>query len=345
MGVSLTYEQCVRTRSRLLDCTACVESCPTDAIALDERGAITVAQGACIGCGLCSAVCPTEAIAAPFDVDAVLAAQGPWRCEHGGLPCVAGLASEVLVTLGLRHDAPVLQAVPGCKAAAGHAGLAERVADANRMLTALGRSSITVEVLPEVPSEPGPEATSEPVSSRRQFFRRMVGADTPPAGAGETLRWGGKIDRARMQRTPPRRARLQTAVAGLTAVTPLAGDLAFTSDKRLDPQACTVCTICVNICPTGALQAGTGWRSIAFDASQCVKCRLCHAVCAPDALTLAEQPALADVLAPGHRLLAQLTTRTCVECGRRFPRDEGRGGLCPPCAAMEDEAFDLTGLR
>jgi Ni,Fe-hydrogenase III small subunit/Pyruvate/2-oxoacid:ferredoxin oxidoreductase delta subunit len=44
------------------DCRACSASCPTDAIAKDERG-LALDMGRCLFCGECAAACPTGAIA------------------------------------------------------------------------------------------------------------------------------------------------------------------------------------------------------------------------------------------------------------------------------------------
>ena len=41
-------------------CGNCVESCPVDAITLDDIA--TVNRDLCLGCGLCAGVCPEEAI-------------------------------------------------------------------------------------------------------------------------------------------------------------------------------------------------------------------------------------------------------------------------------------------
>lgn len=48
---------------RHCDDPACLESCPTGAIKMDDRGIASISQGECINCGMCASNCPYGAIA------------------------------------------------------------------------------------------------------------------------------------------------------------------------------------------------------------------------------------------------------------------------------------------
>ena len=346
MTLALTYEACVRTRSRTLDCQACVQACPTEAISVDVNGAITVALSDCVGCGQCRPACPTEALSAPFDLDALLAqTTGALRCGDDGLPCVAALSSEDLITLGLRLDAITVHEGP-CPTAEGHGPVAARVEEAQRVLRALGRPTVVLHHVDPLPPEAAPKPKlAEP--SRRQFFAGLAGRAVDKAGPTQsgTLTRPTRMDRDAMRRVPPPRQRLLAALKDATLSAALEGDLSFTSAKRLVPEACTICTICVNICPTGALRATHGWRALQFNASACVKCGLCHAVCEPDALLLEPAPQLSALITGDFAPLGRLRITTCAECGRSHNPSTGRGGLCHICAEMEDEAYALSGLK
>jgi formate hydrogenlyase subunit 6/NADH:ubiquinone oxidoreductase subunit I len=69
--------------------------------------------------------------------------------------------------------------------------------------------------------------------------------------------------------------------------------LRFASEKRWNTETCTACTVCANVCPTGALTPAALWRELRFDASRCVRCGLCHDACEPRALTLSPTVRLA----------------------------------------------------
>ena len=45
-------------------CGTCGDSCPNDAIAMDDAlGRYTIDAGKCVDCGACAGTCPNEAIA------------------------------------------------------------------------------------------------------------------------------------------------------------------------------------------------------------------------------------------------------------------------------------------
>jgi formate hydrogenlyase subunit 6/NADH:ubiquinone oxidoreductase subunit I len=357
-ALALAYEDCVRTRSRAATCSACVDACPTGAVGLSEAGAVSIDLGRCVSCALCQAACPTEALRAPFDVAAFVARAGAsLRCGEDGLPCVGALAAEDLVVLARRHGGLLLQAAPGCAAAARHGQAARQAAEAGVLLRALGEAAaIRLLELPAAPAAPGGSEIGG--LARRELLRRLVpglaGPAERPAGPG---RQAGRIDleparldaqRMRRPRAAPT-ARRQRLLAGLAGVAPAGTEIAddeigFASSKKLDPAACTACRLCVNTCPTGALSASVLWQELRFDASRCVRCGLCHDVCAPRALGRGARLPVEQLLRPGQRVLGRLTIGACGECGALFKR-EGGAALCPRCQDLDDEARELVEHR
>lgn len=56
MAVKVDSDKCT-------GCTACVETCPVEALEMDADGAIVVVdEDKCIDCGVCVGACPTEAL-------------------------------------------------------------------------------------------------------------------------------------------------------------------------------------------------------------------------------------------------------------------------------------------
>jgi Pyruvate/2-oxoacid:ferredoxin oxidoreductase delta subunit len=60
--VNSTYHLSVIDKDACTGCGACVERCPTDAIAINDQGIARVDTSSCFGCGVCSRFCPEDAI-------------------------------------------------------------------------------------------------------------------------------------------------------------------------------------------------------------------------------------------------------------------------------------------
>jgi energy-converting hydrogenase A subunit P len=328
---TLRYEDCVRTRSRAAACRACADACPVDAVGLDERGAVRIDLSRCVSCAACQAACPTEAITAGFDVAAFLADAPPEvGCGDDGLPCVSALSAEDLLVLAHRHGAITLRPKAGCAAQGAHASALARVEECRAVITAAGLSlSLRVD---DTGTRGGP----------LEALRRLL---TPSFDGEVTLDPRAlSRDRLRAVRVPARRARMLDAL-GPSLVGEVAADaLRFASEKRWNTETCTACTVCANVCPTGALTPAALWRELRFDASRCVRCGLCHDACEPRALTLSPTVRLAALTERRANPLGRMVMRACGECGAVF-KPRGDEGLCARCEDMDDEARELQGVE
>ncbi len=88
---------------------------------------------------------------------------------------------------------------------------------------------------------------------------------------------------------------------------------------RIDPTACTMCSMCSRICPTDALseRGSNGTVEIVFDPIRCVACSQCVAVCPEgdrDAITV---DAMVDFekLEQGVHVVNTTEVPNCVVCG------------------------------
>lgn len=367
-GLSLTWETCVKLRSRAASCRACVDSCPTQAIAFDgPRESVAVDLGKCIGCGLCQAACPTESFSGAVDVAAFLeVAPAELRCAPaytaegpGPLTCLGALSAEDLVVLALKHGQLRVD-VQGCAqcrtAPLGQQALSSRVEQARELLVALGASArLTVSLGKATPAAPlpSPPPGGEREPSRRAFLRRLVPgalaeAVKPPPPRLELDTAKLNPARLRSQEPPPRRQRLLAALDAAKLPAPKAKLpeelVGFTSSKALDVDTCTACALCVTTCPTGALSMSAVRDQLSFDASRCVKCATCHDVCEPHALTKAKTFDLAHFAARDARPLGRLTVKSCAECGAPFKHQGGEDYLCERCRDLDDEARELLGV-
>ena len=356
-ALQLAYEACVRTLSRNATCARCRDACPTAAVSLDGvRSSVVVALDRCTGCGLCAAACPTDAFTTPFDLPGALAgSDGALRCGQGGLPCVGAVSAEDLIALAVRVGAVVLHDGPCASRDTGHPAAELRAAEAQRFLAAIG-SKATVrwagdEALAaptgrraEAPAAGAASKEPEVSAGRRRMLRMFV--PTLKEAPQVRLQQPERLDRDRMGAVPERRRRLLAALpASVEAATARLPEpaLSFASSKAVSEQACTACSVCFSVCPTGALQAPRTLKELRFDASRCVKCGLCHEVCEPGAIRLAPETSVEDFLEFTPRTLARLPVSACGECGAPYNRAEGVEGLCPRCWAMQEEALELSG--
>ena len=50
-------------------------------------------------------------------------------------------------------------------------------------------------------------------------------------------------------------------------------------DINWNEKACTHCTACISICPTGAFEVDEKTRKVTFDKNKCIACELCVKAC------------------------------------------------------------------
>ncbi|MFO0594061.1 MAG: 4Fe-4S binding protein [Myxococcaceae bacterium] len=336
-ALHVDHARCVHARSVKASCRACVEACPTSAITLaGERQAVHVDLESCTTCGLCVAACPTEV----FDVGRQALPEGTELKCGGPLPCVGALSVEDLVQLGLSGPRTIIAAAGCIHGRTGHR--AERIAEANAVLSALGARHTLTWREEGPPGPPFVKPPKEAVPPRRQFFRML----TPKVDSGPTaITPPDKLDpaRVRAQLVPERRKRTLAAIpSGAAPKVATLPDSSFTSTKRIDLATCTGCMACVTACPTGALTTNRTREVVRFDGGRCVKCHLCHDVCEPAAITLAPAFELEPFLDAAPRTLVTLPMRPCAECGLPYKAD-GQP-LCPTCRAQDAEARELQRL-
>jgi len=354
-SLNLNYESCVRSLSLKAGCEACQQACPEGAITLNGvRNTVVVHKAPCTDCGLCAAACPTDAFDAPFDLEAFLSTSGPeLRCGAGGLPCIGALSTEDLIVLACRHRALEVHDSPCDSRDPGHMLAHQRVQEVLHFISDSSLRSQVQWVADEQLAPPGPAPAATPCPPPApervsQGRRRLIGMFVPPLKEtkGAELVHPDRLDRTRMQQVPQRRRRLLAALPSsieARSASRAQEQVSFFSTKHLCADACTACSVCVAVCPTGALQAPRSLREIRFDTSRCTKCGLCHDVCEPNAITLAPETSLADLLDFGPRMLGRLAVAPCAECGMRFRKLRPEQGLCERCEDMDREALELAG--
>jgi ferredoxin len=291
-------------------CRACVGVCPEGAYDW-AGGRIDFDKDACVSCGQCVTGCPTGAITNPTVSPATLLAEvsallgtSPdpvgiiFTCAQSKVPVTdpGWFQVEVPCTGMVPGTWPVACLLLGAGAATirpcggggcplGRDEAAASVASfAQNLVEAAGLDASSV------PGRPGPVP-------RPQF---------EPAGLTDPFGIHG-----------PAEVALGLAAAGKSFS--VSGDASPLGVVEIDPATCTLCTMCSQVCPTGALahQYADGRLALSFAASECTACGQCLPLCpesARGAITLHRKADAAD-LKFGRRIVNEAETVPCESCG------------------------------
>ena len=362
-GLTLDPTKCVRALAKFSECTKCVEICPVDIISVDNHlPAFNMSQ--CVGCGGCVSVCPTEAFALDdfnatnFFFDFVQADDTLLSCKKN-VPCIASLSVEHLTSLAILKEGLVCDTghCDSCEIAGKlKPQIDSNIEEANFILEAIeSAKSIEAEDIAYISEEVVVE------NNRRGFFKNISVKNAAQAKADfdrkveiesdEELRhevFTEDISKLKEKSIPDKRKIFFTALKRAPKPSQYhivdANELSFTSMKTLNEETCTACQMCYRICPTAALSSNMKNSKIDFDPFLCVKCHLCHDVCEPDSIALAETFDLKQFFEPEVKNLVTFTIRRCHECDNYFTY---RGGdvVCHRCQLEEEEAKELWGIE
>lgn len=368
--LSVDPARCVRNLSKFSQCSACIDICPTGALSFEGQN-IAVRRDLCVGCGGCIGVCPTEApqleslSLTRYIFKMAESSDRLVSCKRG-IPCIAALSVEQLLSLAMLSEDPLILDVGHCASCPVREPLYARIVrmaeEANYLLEAMQQpgcvrlEAVTVEPEDVPEGENGDDrraflerfSLKGAVKSRQDFEVALEEADMSEEERYKKVKKPDVSDIARMRQKvlPDKRkllfAALKRAEKPQHYHTVEGASVSFVSQKYVDPQACTNCQVCYRICPTGALSATAQGEKILFDATLCLKCALCHDSCEPDAIHLQEGFEIKEFFEPTQRVLASFNVKRCNECGLPFVY---RGGeqICPRCALEEEEALKLHG--
>lgn len=361
-GLTLDPTKCVRALAKFSECTHCVEICPVDIISVDNHlPAFNMSQ--CVGCGGCVSVCPTEAFALDdfnqtnFFFDFVQSEETLLSCKKN-VPCIAALSVEHLTSLAILKEELVCDTghCDGCEISEKlKPQIDKNIEEANFILEAI-ESSKAIKAQ-DVAFE---DAKLNEDDDRRGFLRNLNVKNAMKAKedfdrkveieSDEELRhevFTEDISKLKEKVIPDKRKIFFTALKRTPKPSQYhvidANELSFTSMKKLDEESCTVCQMCYRICPTAALTSDVKNSKIDFDPFLCVRCHLCHDVCEPNSITLANTFDLKQFFEPEVKQLVKFTVRRCHECDNYFTY---RGGevICHRCKIEEEEARELWGI-
>ena len=275
---------------------------PTPSAAADRHIA---AGGGCIACGRCAPACPTGAIevagftvavppaadpAAPVTVECRRLSKRAGTPETIRVSCLGGLGTGHLIELRLAAgDRPIHLIDRGWCADCPAGGVEHPVRRAVEATAALLSAMGTAALAPSLVCRPLPRRHAAgvsdddaPAAARRLLLRRLAGLET-----GEMASEPPPVRRVDTEPPldPTARQRTTTALAALAlrlnALAPPAVEQTVAISER-----CQNHQVCVRVCPTGALAAGSEAQAetLVFDDSRCIASGACERSCPESAL-------------------------------------------------------------
>ncbi|WP_294955222.1 4Fe-4S binding protein [Sulfurovum sp.] len=362
MKLHFDAARCVRAASKFSNCTKCVDAAPQSIQITEQLPEFAKATG--VEASACVGACPTEAFAlSGFSTTefffTFLESKVRLISPRVNVPCISVLSVEHLISLALASDEPVMLDLAAYEEGTLLFELIEdRIEEANFVLSSFSDKALLTNLddVQDIPhSEHIRKQDEKDVASRREFLTRTTSvkevlkqkkAFDEAVNAEELQHF--EIDDAivakiRNKQLPDKRKILFTTLKRAevpdTFEVLAEEDVSFVSQKYVDDH-CTNCQICYRICPTGALSSDGKFSMIHFDAMLCVKCRLCHDACEPDAIHLQKGFEVKEFFEPTQRTLASFDVKRCDECGNYFTYSGGEQ-ICPRCAVEEEEAVFL----
>lgn len=315
MSVSILLESCVRTLSVKSECQRCAQICGVAAVGFVDS-LVKINSFACTDCGMCVSVCPTGAIV--FDSK---------RAE-----CLA-VTELFCAAMESERDSLFEVEVSFLDVCAG------RALEANRLLGLFGQKK----TLSFIASKEGDDA-KELDKSRRALFRMFTKEGVEASGQmlKDREETGSSIDYhlLKSKKIPHGRENFLSKVQPLSVADEVSFELSFASDKYID-DSCDNCSLCYNLCPSGALETTDMKNAILFSPHLCLRCKLCEDVCESGSISSLPEFRLKDFVEKPKKVLKKFSAKLCESCGTVFSSE---GKECPRCAKESEDAMELLGL-
>lgn len=360
-------ELCVNLRARSVKCEICREACPVSALELTEDH--IVVSDVCTVCGACVAPCPGGVFSiSGFSAEALISAVAGhadvrMHCsesreiEGGGMvvPCLHVVDARMLAAMAGEGAKSIsfggLDGCEECTRGDARTVVADAVARTERWLGPAA-PAFREGIAPTGDEGARKVERHDQVKMDRRSFLRFAGVRAAAGAVGWLAPQAEAPDVpvSIFERDPfaPRVVEYQQIIAERAKQISWNENARPPFYSRTFEPSCTVCEVCAQRCPTGALHVEndeTG-KAISYDSMLCTNCTLCAVICPQEAVK-ARAYKVDDLMVRKRKELVRLDTVTCSQCHVQYvPDDETQAGLCPSCqieGELDDEWMSMLG--
>ncbi len=357
MRISFNFYNCTHVYFKDSSCVKCIDICPIDNVLTLNEGKITLNEERCVNCGACFSICPTESFdLRNFSIDYLVKKIENTEfkvvsCKED-IPCLAAFDPQHVIFLILKTKSSIKFDMSGCDKCELKQlknRISEIIEEVNYFLTSL---DVDQRVIPDYEGIENKNNLTD--YERRNFIKDLgklsagiaVMAVTKGLNIDDNKEKDDFKNIVEEKVLIDKRRRLiqilKKSNINLEGKKIKTDKVSFTSDKWIEVSKCTNCSICYNLCPTGALKTNTDRLQILFEPSLCVKCHVCHDSCPEKCINISEELDL-ETFVNGMKILAEHVMIPCEECLVPFSY-KGDSTLCPRCRQLSDDIRDLLKL-
>ena len=269
---NFSQERCLLERYAVGGCGDCLEACPQGAVAL-KNGHINIDSTLCTGCGICTQACPSLALSFPAkpQQEALNRGGGALRCSQA-----PGRGEEVRCLAQITPALLALAATRWGRVDLSRGNCADCPVGGARALNQIeGLISEARELAPGREINLSQEPLPERALPRREFFRGAWNAGLRTAALA-------------LPELPPEWNDPEPEIPAelvLRAQTLRRAPAAQINSVVVD-KGCTMCPVCTNVCPTGAIKQELAGEELALklDPLACTGCNACVRSCPPQVM-------------------------------------------------------------
>lgn len=309
---SLDADKCAHARQGVAGCSACLHACPAGAITPGKE-TVAIEPHLCQGCGTCALLCPSGAV------------------RHA----VPGTSAELNRLAGLlrenRQTAGIWIVKPSREVDVPTGWLAFSVTESASLGVEFWLAALAMGVRRVAIATDGlPDATRAALSRQADWAAALLtgmGHPVALALADSAAELAGlaampNLPSAELPDGSDKRTLLMAAIEALLAPVQAPVEITLPDGPLgavfVDAGKCTLCAVCVRLCPTAALHLPGSRTQLALREDKCVQCGLCVHGCPEKAVSLMPRLLTSKAARATPRVLAEAEMFACRGCGKLF---------------------------